>query len=339
VNYLFIEQVEERLKNAVAKAVNLADEQLTEVVVGVQCDAERMDPLSFLTAANGDETEHFYWERPDKRESLVCLGAATTLEASGEGRFVKVTKQRADLFESAVLSGFGNKADERPILVGGFAFWDTPISSDPAWKGFPAARLMLPELVFRNSRERSTLAVYCKVKPGADEKHLLQTVRVKLEKLTGAMGSTKQYVSPPMDGSLVVNDASAEHYLKVTNAALDAISSGDIRKVVVARSREVSFKENIDTIRVLESLRRIYRSCFIFSISKGSSVFLGASPERIASLENDTVRSGPLAGSVGRGQNPAEDEHLARGLATCPKELNEHAIVVHAVRDALSPLC
>jgi isochorismate synthase len=73
-------------------------------------------------------------------------------------------------------------------------------------------------------------------------------------------------------------------------------------------------------------------------------VFLGASPERLARVEEgaDGVRrvgSGALAGSAPRGATPEEDDALGRRLLASAKDLDEHAIVGDMIAHALAPLC
>ncbi|HWC11652.1 MAG TPA: chorismate-binding protein, partial [Acidimicrobiales bacterium] len=51
------------------------------------------------------------------------------------------------------------------------------------------------------------------------------------------------------------------------------------------------------------------------------------------------VLSRPMAGTVRRGATPAHDEQLVAALVASPKEAEEHALVVGAVRTALETVC
>ena len=51
------------------------------------------------------------------------------------------------------------------------------------------------------------------------------------------------------------------------------------------------------------------------------------------------MRADALAGSTARGSTPDEDHALGTALLADPKELQEHAFVVRALREALAPDC
>src|SRR5690606_24003573 len=51
------------------------------------------------------------------------------------------------------------------------------------------------------------------------------------------------------------------------------------------------------------------------------------------------VRSEPLAGSIPRGRNPAQDRERAETLLGSAKDRHEHAITVEYILDLLAPLC
>jgi len=46
-----------------------------------------------------------------------------------------------------------------------------------------------------------------------------------------------------------------------------------------------------------------------------------------------------LAGSIGRGKTPEDDERLARALLHSAKDRGEHAVVVNAMLEALGNVC
>ncbi|MEM9165344.1 MAG: isochorismate synthase, partial [Cyanobacteria bacterium P01_F01_bin.4] len=85
-----------------------------------------------------------------------------------------------------------------------------------------------------------------------------------------------------------------------------------------------------------ESLRvlgEIYGDCCIFSIGNGRGpVFLGASPERLLSIQSSEnqrlLTTDALAGSAERGEDTTGDQDIAQRLLDNPKERYEHQIVV-----------
>jgi menaquinone-specific isochorismate synthase len=64
----------------------------------------------------------------------------------------------------------------------------------------------------------------------------------------------------------------------------------------------------------------------------------GATPERLVSRRGHTIETEALAGSIGRGDTPSDDEALAEELAASSKDRLEHSLVVEALRDQLENL-
>src|SRR5690606_2697835 len=79
---------------------------------------------------------------------------------------------------------------------------------------------------------------------------------------------------------------------------------------------------------------------YVFSVpvpgdgEEGATV-LGASPELLVRRSGDLVRAMPLAGSVPRAADPAEDLARKTALATSDKDLHEHGFVVRDILDRL----
>jgi salicylate biosynthesis isochorismate synthase len=117
-----------------------------------------------------------------------------------------------------------------------------------------------------------------------------------------------------------------------------AVGRGRLDKVVLSRRVELQTSE---VVGVAGALRRLVDSAAgstIFAFGRGSSTFLGATPERLVSLRRGQVETMAMAGSAGRASDPAADDELAARLLESDKEREEHAVVVAMLRDALAPL-
>lgn len=117
--------------------------------------------------------------------------------------------------------------------------------------------------------------------------------------------------------------------------AIDAISSGALRKVVVAREVVVEANRPIVVPDVLERLRSLYPACIVFSVEG----FIGASPELLVERRGDAVRSHPLAGTFPRSGDPHADELAAAGLVASMKDQAEHRFVIDQIEAVLSARC
>ncbi|MFL9926086.1 isochorismate synthase [Herbaspirillum lusitanum] len=133
-----------------------------------------------------------------------------------------------------------------------------------------------------------------------------------------------------------------EVYCANVAAALHAIREGRLEKVVLARSLKV--KTQIAAADLLRRLAGRNPSAYSFSIRlaespAGARYLIGASPELLLSKRGRQIASHPLAGSIARSPDPAEDGRRARALLLSAKDRYEHSLVVNAVTTALIPFC
>jgi isochorismate synthase EntC len=85
-------------------------------------------------------------------------------------------------------------------------------------------------------------------------------------------------------------------------------------------------------------LRAAYPSCFTYLVTGADgTAFAGASPELLIRRSGTRAYSQPMAGSVARGANEADDDRLARELEDSAKDNAEHRLVSKFVVDALRP--
>jgi menaquinone-specific isochorismate synthase len=116
-------------------------------------------------------------------------------------------------------------------------------------------------------------------------------------------------------------------------AALEAIGTGRLDKVVLAREAAVEGERPFPRAELLRRLRRRSGgSTFVYA----SDGFVGASPELLVRRQGRVATSRPMAGTVPRGDSAAaEADGLAR-LTGSAKEAVEHRLVVDAVAEGLA---
>ena len=114
------------------------------------------DPGDLLTvAAAFPDVPLFYWEEPACGVAIVGLGAARELRAGGVARFAAISAAATDLLASIAATG---AALDGGRVVGGFGFADADTSADE-WREFPAARLVLPRLLWARDAGGTRLTV------------------------------------------------------------------------------------------------------------------------------------------------------------------------------------
>ena len=139
-------------------------------------------------------------------------------------------------------------------------------------------------------------------------------------------------------GQQLRDSPSAADYGRGVAEAADRIRTGELRKVVLARTMEVDAGRRLDPRRLAHRLRAVNPGAYTFA-APTTGIIVGASPELLVSRFGRVVRSNPLAGSAGRSGDPDEDRENASRLLASAKDHEEHAIVVDALATKLAPFC
>jgi isochorismate synthase len=333
------------LRGTVADAVSAATRSGRPRWAALRARVAPRDALEIFDGAG--EEDRFYWERPDEGWSLATLGAAQIVETSGAGRFRSATRASREIFSAIHLAGDAGPRRSGALLVGGFAFSETPGASR-VWQGFPPCRFALPELLFAREGDRMWCTVVRRIDPGADvereSRAMLARMRERSDEPYRTLSAAERCAPAPtgdIEAPSYVASADRSHaeYRARVDAALRDIAAGDLEKVVLARSIDLRHNALLDPGALLDDLRAIYPTCTSFAVGRPDGVFLGATPEHLVRLENTRVETAAVAGSAPRGRNPEDDARLGRELCESKKEQAEHAVVVRALREALSDCC
>ena len=272
------------------------------------------DPLAWLATAPAGE-ERWFWEVPEDDVSWVGLGATDVVSLDGPSRFDDAARRAADLLDDLDVEAPTDAP--LPRLAAGFAF--DQHEPDEHWRPLGAGRLVLPAVQVLQHGGRSWLtAVGTSPGPGPSTSTPLPLGHLDVE---------------PADWT---DPEEREHYRRLIRLALAAIARGDLDKAVPCRSIHVDRRPDLPLL--LATLREQYPGCATFCVSDGPTVFVGATPERLAAVHGGRLHTAALAGSAPRHIDHAIDDALGQGLLTSPKERFEHAVVVDAVTAALEGL-
>ncbi|MYB43998.1 MAG: isochorismate synthase [Acidimicrobiia bacterium] len=307
-----------RLEQRVARAVARAAVSGRPSIVTLAVPATERDPLA-VALATGPPLA--YWEKPDRGFAIAAAGEAYTIRTPADsGRFGTASSALHDLASRAHQTALDG-AERALLLIGGFSF-----SPGSTWPGFPAGRLVLPELAYiqRDPGNRVWIAA-TEVPADADPAAVAAAL---MGRIRAARRMAPALVTPKVtdDRSTEDIDLSDPGYLAGVGEAIRLIRDGDLKKVTLARRLDVDQRPDLGPF--LAALRQVHRTCVIFAFARpGGAVFCGATPELLARVEGLTVRTLALAGTAPRGSTPAEDQRLAHLLLNDSKELEEHSYV------------
>ena len=332
-----------RAASAAAAAAAAAKRTGRTQWAGVRVRAAATDCLAIFAPHVG---ERFYWEQPDRGFAIAARGAAHLIEAAGPERFRIAAEAARECFASLHLAGDDGPQRSGAVLVGGFAFSETP-SESRLWRGFPPCRFALPEVLYSRTGSDAWLTVVRRIAPDTDPEGEAAALN---ELLAGLPEATQRASRPTAEAATVlaaggtapceVHSALPEaQYLERVEAALCAIGVGDLEKVVLARSLALRRETPIEVGGLLQRLRTRYPRCTSFAVGHADGTFVGATPEHLVRLSAGRVETAAVAGSAPREHDPDEDERLGRALCESKKEQSEHAVVVRALREALTDVC
>lgn len=206
------------------------------------------------------------------------------------------------------------------------------------WHGYSPIELFLPEALLTFQMDRVEVVLLC----SAERYPVLEREVQSLVESAGEAGPDDRRSDL---GDLAIEWADDIHRDNVVTALAELARPGSGRldrldKVVLAHAVEVTRSTPFDPARILSRLGTANPAAYLMSYRPrgGSAVFLGASPERLATVAAGRVISGALAGSAPRGRTTKEDDRLGRELLDSEKDLDEHAIVGEMIATALAPL-
>ncbi len=122
-------------------------------------------------------------------------------------------------------------------------------------------------------------------------------------------------------------------YQQAVRGGLDAIASGEVSKVVLARDLVGTIPVGADLRRLARALSTGYPDCWTFAVDG----LIGASPETLVTVSKGTVTARVLAGTTPRGADADADAEASAALATSPKDQDEHLFAVQSVLKSLRP--
>jgi menaquinone-specific isochorismate synthase len=294
-----------------------------------------VDPLTVLAAVIPENQVHFYWENCHNQEAMVSYGITKSLELNGSDRFIQSQQFIQNCFQQMLPVGVISKLDFSPKILCGFTFFD----NHPPDSSFPAAFVFLPQVQLLKKQNQFFLILNFIVDQNTNLKNLIEQTyqQVKLIKKSQEKLFNHAKNITPFSQSFQINRLSPLE--NSVTKILNSIQANHFSKLVIAQALDIVAPSNFKIINCLQNLRQNYADCYIFSLSNGrNDCFLGASPERLISIQNQQLVTDALAGSAPRGKTKIEDITNANHLLQSEKERREHQAVIEFIVQSLQEL-
>ncbi|MGL5061880.1 MAG: isochorismate synthase [Microcoleus sp.] len=315
---------------------SLTEKEPTKII-SISREISHADPLALLQEISAPQQRHFYFEKADpiagKSLAIAALDSAIHFTASGTDRFTLAQNFIRSCLASTIAIGADNLPFSGPHFFCSFAFFDGDISTNSY---FPPATVFVPKLQLTRWQDTCTLVVNAVVKKDINLKIITENIWQIFDKIASRKFSKQTF---NLKSSLALRQIpinNGSQFKKSVTSALEAIESQYLSKIVLSQAIDVISQTPISLIDSLNNLRLGYPGCYVFSTSNGKGQnFIGASPERLISIDSDRLATDALAGSAPRGKTEAEDAKLALNLLNSEKDLREHRAVIDFIADRL----
>lgn len=297
-------------------------------------DAGRISPLAFFEAGDSCYKEkRFYWQNADKTMMLVGIGHATVLTSdSAEERFQHISTAWNRLRTALIKE----EEDMEPVLFGGFSY-DPKSVKEVEWKVFPSAYFVVPsfQLTVKNGKTLISINLVTESSEAAEEFDRLRDERDRLIHIA----QVEEFNLLAKTKVVSIEEIAKDNYMQAIANVTDKINKGEAEKVVIARSVQLNFADEVPAVTALHHISNEQQESYHFGLQKDGQLFFGATPERLIEISNGRAYSACVAGSIKRGKSAVEDRALGEELLGDHKNREEHQYVVNMISQVFQTFC
>lgn len=183
-------------------------------------------------------------------------------------------------------------------------------------------------VVFDHKQQTVTLVVL-----EGESKRTEAEIEKNLDELEQEVRSGTEEASSELEPLSFSAAIDREDFMARVKQAKQRIVDGDIFQVVLSQRMVADFP--VDPFSFYRKLRVANPSPYMFYVDFSDYIVLGASPESLIKVSDQTVVTNPIAGTRPRGKTPEEDEAYAEDLLSDEKERAEHKMLVDLSRNDL----
>ncbi|MDE5073934.1 MAG: chorismate-binding protein, partial [Trichodesmium sp. St5_bin8] len=320
-------------------------------IISISREILSVDPLAVLQKICQPHQLHFYLEKQaigeknihKNRLAIAAVDTATHFTVKSGSRFAQAESFIQSCLNNTISLGATHLPYSGPHFFCSFTFFekDTHAYLQNFYQNgnyqqklslnlhFPLATRFLPCWQITQTNNHNILVINTVINNSINIKNLSHKIWHKFQEITQIKHTHLSTLTKPNQKLIKINVNHLQKFKKSVASALELINSNYLRKIVLAHAIDIYSQNNFNLIKSLNNLRFIYPDCYVFSISNGKGQnFIGASPERLISINNNQLVTDALAGSAPRGKTPSQDAKLANSLLCSEKDLREHQFVI-----------
>ena len=167
-------------------------------------------------------------------------------------------------------------------------------------------------------------------------------IEVQYNKAVEEIGQIESILRSPLEvppvtrngkDALVRSNFDKKDYLQAVAKAKEYIAAGDIFQVVLSQRFEVDLPAS--PFDIYRALRIVNPSPYMYFLKMPDTSIVGSSPEMLVKIHDRELEYRPIAGTLPRGKDEAEDDANAEKLSADEKERAEHIMLVDLGRNDL----
>jgi len=274
----------------------------------------------------------FYWEKSQNGSKFLALGELTSAKSSLNKKFGAFEKEFFSLKETFVSNFEEMGIPYVPLWVGGVKF--NAGSPSDIWYDYNDSDWFVPKILFFNINNAIYAVCNFFYEKGISGADILNNFQKEVNFILNKNCPENNLIK--ISSRKGNKEADKKEWIGVIESALERIERNKFGKIVLSRKTELELQTVPDIRNLIARFNGKYSGCYIFAFRSGSSVFIGASPERLLKVKGTHFETEALAGSIRRGETNAEDAELASSLLNNEKEVLEHKFVSDFVVSSLS---
>jgi len=307
--------------------INLFDgKSITSIAVPYD-NSFSSDVLSHL---HKGKKRFFHWTQVNLNFCFTAIDSIFDVAIDGNNRLTKSSNQIDNLKINHNWAEL--KLNQIPLFTGGIKF--TQDQNNSIWNDYHDSDWFIPKFILLSINNKNFLVFNF-----AND--------ASLDTLQNYFSEIKSILNPADEchddliNYVPVNSVESEMHERMiwsnkVNEALEKIDKGLAQKIVLSREVVFHLESDYCLVPILNHLKSKFKRCYIFAYRKDSSIFFGASPEKLAKISSGWIEADALAGSIKRGKTKEEDDQLADSLLNSQKNISEQKAVVDFIANSFN---
>ncbi|WP_174614112.1 isochorismate synthase [Virgibacillus ihumii] len=326
-----IEIEEELLESVLDGAIHEINDNGAKLI-SITRKIDAIDPLYFFVNAKQLAKDRTFWSSTAEQFYIVGIGKAFTI-STDSNRFQKTERLWKDLLDEAIIHNPFQTPGTGLLALGGMSF-DPGIRKSSLWEKFNHSLFVIPEYMLTVNKAGYFLTVNVRADAETNANQLAGIIRRNEEVLMKPRPVLSDGPSIKWQEEIAPRD-----WMDTVKLATETIEQNEADKIVLARELRVKLDGMVDIAAVLNNLIKTQSNSYVFAFEQDGHCFVGATPERLAKIEDTHVLSTCLAGTAPRGKTASEDKRIGENLLHDEKNRSEHEFVVSMIKHGMDQYC